>query len=86
LALGIIESNLQTQDASRVMHVNPVTDTLIHAQGVFSSGVDLVRHCDMPLLNTTLKKFWRKGGVKVDHVQSPGLTDFATETHIIIPI
>jgi hypothetical protein len=40
-----IESNLQTQDTSRATRGNAVTDALIHAQGVFSSGVDLVRHC-----------------------------------------
>ncbi len=45
-----IESNLQTQDTNRATRGNAVTDALINAQGVFSSGVNLVRHCAMQVV------------------------------------
>jgi hypothetical protein len=57
-----IESNLQTQDAGRATRGNPVTDTLKHAQGVFSSGVDLVRHCAMQVV---------EGIQRLDNLQKP---------------
>lgn len=46
----LIESNLQTQDASRATRGSPIADTLTQAQGVFSSGVNLVRHCAMQVV------------------------------------
>ena len=39
------------QDAGRATRGNPVTDALIQARGVFSSGVNLVRHCAMQVVD-----------------------------------
>ncbi|MGD0958251.1 MAG: CU044_2847 family protein [Methylomonas sp.] len=45
-----IESNPQAQDNSRAMRGNAVADALIHAEGVFGSGVKLVKNCAMQVV------------------------------------
>lgn len=47
----LIESNSATHESSRTTRGSgPINETLKHAKGAFGSGVDLVRHCAMQVV------------------------------------